>query len=178
MRNLVFLFIFVFSPLAYNASGNVGSPEIDKCKELVINNDVTPKTVKDEVIEVLSDWQTAEASYYDSRDSKQTKGVCDGIGAFGRAIGSGSVALGSSFTENFREKNLVVFIQIKNCDIVTPYGKGIFRVDDMMAQRFNKKGDFHIDFSHEDISLKLKRKGRFQVEFRIYKIIKTVDSYS
>lgn len=177
MKNfLVFLFIFIFSPVAI-VSGNIGKTEIGKSLELV-NLKPIPKTVKDTIVNELSDWQTAECSYYDPLDSSQTKANPDGIGTSMRKIESGSIGFGSSFTKNFIRDSLYVFIQVKDCNIITPYGKGIFRVDDMMRGRYNKEGKFYIDFFHEDLSLKLKRQGRFSVEFRVYKIVETADSYS
>ncbi|HAE36342.1 TPA: hypothetical protein DCX66_02775 [Candidatus Nomurabacteria bacterium] len=168
-KYLVFLFIFVFSPLAFNVSGNVGSPEIDKPKELVKSEPI-PKTVKDELIEAFSDWEVAEASYYDPMDSTQTKKNPDGKGTLGRLIKSGSVSIGASFSEVIYEKNMKVFLQIENMNIVTPYGKGIFRIDDIMASRFNKGNKIHIDFFHEDLNVKYKRLGRFKILFKIVKI--------
>lgn len=173
MRNLVLLFVFVFSPLALRSvSGNVGSPETDKFKMELVEKETTPKTAKDELIEVFSDWKVAEASYYDPKDSTQTKEECDGVGAFGRLIESGSVSIGSIFAETLREENIEVFLEIKNLSVMTPYGKGIFRIDDIMAVRFNRKEKIHIDFFHEDLDLKHKRLGRFKVQFRIIKISK------
>ncbi len=162
------MFVFIFSPVI---TGSNGSIKRDKLMELLSKKEtVAPKTVEVNILEAFSDWQTANASYYDSKDSTQTREDCNGIGAFGHYIMSGSIALGSAFTETFRKRGMEVFIQIKNFNIVTPYGKGIFRVDDIMSSKFNRKGKFHIDFYHEDLSLKQKRMGRFKVNFRIYKI--------
>ena len=133
---------------------------------------------QDKSIDTLSGWQKAKASYYNSKDPSQTKSNCNGVGAFGRRIKSGSIAMGSHLAKDLNKKGIVVFIQIKNCNIVTPYGKGIFRVDDVMAQKYNKNNAFHIDFFYKDLDSKHKRLGRFIVEFRIFKIVKTADSYS
>ena len=168
MRCLVLLFILIFSPVAI-VSGCIGKMKIDKTKELGKSEPIS-KTAKDELIEVFSEWKIAEASYYDPNDSAQTKKDCDGVGAFDRAIGSGSISLGSSFTEIIREEGMEVFIQVKGFNVITPYGKGIFRVDDTMSGRYNKVGKFHIDFFYEDLSLKHKRQGRFKIMFKIVKI--------
>ncbi len=144
--------------------------ERDKLMESKDEESAIPKTVEDEVKKVVLDWHTASASYYDSQDPEQTRSDCDGVGAFGNLIKSGSVALGSTFTETFRKNGMEVFIQIKGFNIVTPYGKGIFRVDDAMADRFNRKNHFYIDFFHEDLTLKRKLQGRFKVLFKIVKI--------
>lgn len=173
VRNLVFLFIFVFSPLAFIVSGeNVGSPEIDK-PEPVMMTPPAPKTMRDSIEEKLSDWQVAECSFYDPLDSSQTKANPDGVGTSMRKIESGSIGLGSSFTKDFiKDSSCVVFIQVKDCDIVTPYGKGIFRVDDTMRGRYNKGDKFYIDFFYGDLTYSLRRAGRFDVEFRVHKIVK------
>ncbi|MEI7689250.1 MAG: hypothetical protein WCI91_03660 [Candidatus Nomurabacteria bacterium] len=154
-------------------TGSHGSIERDKLMEILDKNKKesnTPKTVEDSLKQVISNWQIANATYYDPKDSSQTRKDCDGSGAFGRMIKSGSIALGSTFTSRIKEKGLDVFIQIKDFNIDTPYGKGIFRVDDAMASRFNKKDKFRIDFFHEDLSLKQKLEGRFKVMFKLIKI--------
>ena len=133
---------------------------------------------QDKSMDTLSGWQKAKASYYNSNDPSQTKSRCNGVGAFGRRIKSGSIAMGSNLAKNLNKKGIVVFVQVKNCNIVTPYGKGIFRIDDTMAQRYNKNDTFHIDFFYKDLNLKQKRLGRFIVEFRIYKIVKTTNPYN
>lgn len=169
MKNLVLLFIFIFSPLAFSVSGSYGKMEIDKFKELEKSEPVL-KTVKDELLEVFSDWNIAEASYYDPKDTTQTKENPDGKGTSGRMIGSGSIALGSFFAEKIKKEGIKVFIQVKDFNVMTPYGKGIFCVDDFMANRFNKKDKTYIDFFHKDLNLKYKRIGRFKILFKIVKI--------
>ena len=167
MKNLVLLFIFVFSPLAFNVSGNVGSPEIDKLE--MVEKEATPKTVKDELMEAFSAWKKAEASYYDPNDSTQTKEAADGKGTSGRLIQSGSISLGASFAKIIHDEGMEVFLEV-NLPILTPYGKGIFRVDDTMAERYAKSNKVHIDFFHEDLDSRHKRLGRFKIQFRIFKI--------
>ena len=168
MKCLVLLFIFIFSPVAI-VVGHIGKTEIDKTREL-LRNEAISKTVKNESIELFSDWKIAEASYYDPNDSTQTKENPDGIGNFERAVGSGSVALGSYLTELIRKDGVKVFIQVKDFNVMTPYGKGIFRVDDTMAERYNKEGMFYVDFFHKDLSFKHLRQGRFKIMFKIIKI--------
>jgi len=115
---------------------------------------------------INEDWHIAEASYYDCMDSTQTKSSPDGIGDSGRLIESGSISLGSIYTSEIIKKKRIVFVQIKDLDIVTPYGKGIFRVDDAMHERYNQEGLYYIDFLDKDLGEELKRKGRFNVEFK------------
>lgn len=167
-----FLFVFIFlSPII--KLGSSINTKTDKSVELTQKRMLDSTFVKEEVIGDILGWKTAKASYYDSNDPKQTKIDCDGVGASGRRIKSGSIALGSTFTKNFIKKDIVVFIQVKDCNIITPYGKGIFRVDDMMNHRYNNKDDhFFVDFFHEDVNSKQKRLGRFQIEFRVFKIVK------
>lgn len=174
MRNVVFLFVFIFSLFlpAINTTGNHGSTKTDKLLEPKVTKPA-PKTLEENVIEAFSNWQTAKASYYDSQDSNQTKSDCDGIGAFGRIIESGSIAFGSMITKTFKDRGLEVFIEVKDLHVVTPYGKGIFRIDDVMASRHNKENSYYIDFFQDDLNSKQKRLGRFKVKFRIIKIVKT-----
>ena len=96
------------------------------------------------------------------------------MGSFERMIQSGSIALGSSFTKFFiKEKDkMEVFIEIQNLNVVTPFGKGIFRLDDSMGSDFTNNEEFYLDFNKENLSNHLKGVGRFKVEFRIFKIRK------
>ena len=177
MKKFSFLLFLVFSPVAI-VTGTIGIPEKGKLKIEMVETKIISKTVKERTIcdslfvaiASLSKWQTASASYYDPKDSCQTRKNCDGLGAFKRLIKSGSIGLGSSFTKKIRERGLSVYIKIKDFDTYTPFGKGIFRVDDIMSSRYNKKDNFHIDFYPEDLSLKQKLKGRFRVKFKMYKI--------
>lgn len=166
MRNLVFLFVFVFSilrPLAI-VSGNT---KTDTSKK---------ESTSHKFLRPVSNWQTAEATYYDSQDQAQTRAGGDGIGSFGRLIKSGSIAIGSAFITELSKENEIVFVQIENFNVMTPYGKGIYRVDDTMAERFRKKGKLYVDFFHKDLNLRLKQKGRFNVKLRFLKMITKTDS--
>lgn len=162
-KSFVFLFVFIF--LTAKCS-NLRNIETDKPqKEDSVSLDTVPKMLQKDTIV----WNVANASFYNSKDPSQTKKRADGIGASGRRIRSGSIAFGSPATKNFI-KNKIVYIEIKDCNIVTPYGKGIFRVDDSMNKRFNREDKFFIDFHHKDLTSKQKRMGRFNIEFRVYKI--------
>lgn len=175
MKYLSFLLIFIFSPFI-GLNGGIGKMEIGKqgrSEEIV-----SPKTAEVEkdslaiAIKVLSDWQVASGTYYNPKDSSQTRRNTDGVGAFGRAIESGSIALGSTFTKFFLEKKekIKIYVEIKNLNVITPFGKGIFRVDDSMGKCSPSAEDFFLDFHEEDLTSYLKRVGRFDVVFRIYKI--------
>lgn len=121
---------------------------------------------------IVDDWKVAEASYY--YPSRMNNGY-GGYGATGRRIKTGSIAVGSHFfKENFIKKGNIVYIQIKDSDVITPYGKGVFRVDDLMGPRYNnrrKKDNFFIDFFYKDVNREHRKAGRFNVMFRIYKIL-------
>lgn len=169
-----FLFIFVFSPLAFYVGGFDGSPEIDKSKG--VEEKVAPKTELEEdslhvAIALLSKWQIAKGTYYDPKDSTQTKVNPDGMGAFGRMVESGSIALGSELTKFLvkASDSLEFYVEIKNLNVRTPFGKGIFRLDDRMKYEGER---FLLDFHEEDLSEHLKRQGRFKVLFRIHEIRK------
>lgn len=174
MRCLVLLFIFIFSPLAFNASGSYGKTEIGKTKELVKSEPIL-KTAKDKLEEAFSEWKVASATYYDPLDTAQTKKNPDGRGTSGRIISFGSVALGSSFTESIWKEKMEVFIEVRNLKnevlpIVTPYGIGIFRVDDSKPWYYKDANRVHIDFFQGDLNLKYRRLGRFKILFKIVKI--------
>ncbi|HLP86302.1 MAG TPA: hypothetical protein VK153_00265 [Candidatus Paceibacterota bacterium] len=119
-------------------------------------------------------WMKANASYYDPLDSNQTKKNPDGIGSFNRKICSGSIALGSAIAKTYKDKGLIVFIEVDmdSIDFITPYGKNIFRVDDVMAKRYRVEGKYYLDFFHKDLCEDYKKMGRFDVRFRIIKIEK------
>jgi len=176
MKKVSFLFIFVFSPLAFCVSGFDGSPEIDKPNR--VEEIVNPKTVEikdslDIAISELSSWKMAKGTYYDPKDSTQTRSNPDGKGSFDRVIESGSIAIGSNLAKFFKDAkdDVEIFIEIKNLNVVTPYGKGIFRVDDTLNERYcSNHGKYFLDFSEEDLPFHLIKKGRFDVLFRIYKI--------
>lgn len=184
MKYLVLLFVFIFSPVALSVSGHIGKMEIAKLES--ITNVVVPKTVKEEAvsdslaiaIKTLSDWQFASGSYYDPKDTLQTRKGGDGKGAFDRMIQSGSIALGSSFTKFFQEEreNMKVFFEVKlygvrDSIIVTQFGTGIFRLDDLKPKSKSfKKHNYSLDFNQEDLTKKMKQIGRFRVMFRIHRI--------
>lgn len=164
MKKFVFLFLLIgLFLMAYAPEGN---------------NEVKKNKMLEEMERVMNlfdsnqNWLPAEASYYDPMDPKQTKEKPDGIGAFGRRIVSGSVAMGSPQAKLFRKKKSVVFIKVKDLDVHTPYGKGIFRVDDLKNDRYqDKDGKYYIDFFEKDLNAYYLKQGRFKVSFRYHKII-------
>ena len=179
MKKLSFLFFFVFSPIAV-VIGVHGSPEKGKLKVEMGEIEPISKTVEEEscdslaiAIKTLSDWQVASGSYYDPKDTTQTKVDCDGKGAFERMVQSGSIALGSSFTKFFVKKKKEIEVLIEtNLNVVTPFGKGIFRLDDKMGEDYSIDGDYFLDFHEENLTKELILAGRFKVLFRIHEIRK------
>jgi hypothetical protein len=178
MRKFGFLLFLAFSPVAI-ATGVIGIPEKGKLKIEMEETKPISKTVKEEsncdslsiAIETLSNWQLASGTYYDPKDTSQTKEGGDGKGAFERMIQSGSIALGSSFTKFFvkEKRKMKVFIET-NLNVMTPFGKGIFRLDDKMAGVYSIDNHYFLDFIEENLTKKLKQVGRFDVLFRIHKI--------
>jgi hypothetical protein len=135
----------------------------------------------------ISNWQVASASYYDPMDSAQVgKKIPDGIGASGRLVGPGSIAMDSVFvvnvTNNFKD---TVYVQINEVaryeregetfylklNIKTPYGKvnNIFRSDDTMPKSKTILGD-RADLCICDMDSVMKEIGRFIITYRVVKI--------
>jgi len=105
---------------------------------------------------------------YDPKDPKQTKNNPDGIGAYGRKIESGSIGFGNRVFQSALKAGEKIYIKVKGFeDIKTPYGDGVFRIDDTMNQRYSKKGQFNIDFYINDLDKERTKKGRFPIEFKI-----------
>lgn len=169
MRKLVFLFISIFSLFALELGTTSGSTKLDK--PIMVMDTLTIKTVKNEAVADSLAWKNAEGTYYDPKDKKQTKKHPDGRGTSGRKIKSGSVGLSSEWVRELMLKEYFILIQIKDCNKITRYGKGIFCVDDCLNPRYDKKKKFHIDFYHKDVTFKQKQIGRFKIKFRVYKII-------
>lgn len=180
---LIFLFVFVFFPSDLEVN-NVFCESIKNTKISKIKEFANPRKTVRHHEDLLDDncgftvdtttWHNASASYYDALDSSQTKDNPDGIGAFGRRIHPGSIALGSSVTKVLIEKNLIAFVEVKDLkDVNTPYGKGVFRVDDKMGCKFSKKNRFYVDFNQHDLNQELRRLGRFKIRFRFVGFAKT-----
>ena len=166
----LFAFIFLFNiPKVGNCIDK--NSKIDKIRLTEKIDSISDSVKKETLVRDSLVWQTAIASYYNPYDRKQTKKKPDGLGTSDRHIRSGSISFGSSSTRCSLKKGLIIFIEVKDCPIVTPYGKGIFRIDDSMGKRFNKDKKFYIDFFQKDLDSKHKRMGRFKVKFRIYKIV-------
>jgi len=130
------------------------------------------QNIKDPVEKKLaSNWTTGEGTFYDPNDPNQTKPNPDGIGAYGRKIGPGSVAFGNRYFQSRLKSGEEIFIKVKGLDnIKTPYGNGVFRIDDTMHERYNKKGKFNMDFYNKDVDAEFKKKGRMPLDFKIVQL--------
>lgn len=118
--------------------------------------------------EELKDWTTGEASYYNPKNPAETRAGTNGVGAYGRPVESGSVAFGNRVFHSALKKGEQVFIQVKGFENVkTPYGNGIFRVDDTMNKRYDKEGQYNIDFNPADLTKEQKSRGRYPIEFKV-----------
>ena len=76
------------------------------------------------------------------------------------------------FIEIIHKQKISIYVQVNNKDIniVTPYGKNIFRVDDKMAKEFCREDRFYIDFFYKDIDMEHRNLGRFKIKFRVINI--------
>ena len=171
MKKIIILIIFILFNLfsfTTNVDGNT------KTKKLFLIKKINKNLSKILCLEIPSCEYKAEASYYNPKDSRQTKKEADGIGAFGRRIESGSIALGSIWTKYFIDNRLIIFVYIKieGLDVETPYGKNIFRVDDQMNKRYRTDDKYFIDFNPNDLDKRYKELGRFNVRFKFCKIMK------
>lgn len=81
-------------------------------------------------------YKSFSATYYDPKDPRQTKINADGIGAFNKPVQFGDVAMG---LRKYKQGDLVEIKEL--ADIKTPYGNGIFRVNDKKNKRYNTGGD-------------------------------------
>lgn len=126
----------------------------------------TPR--QERIYRELKDWTTGEASYYNPKDPAQTRKGTTGVGAYGRQVEPGSAAFGNRVFHDTLKKGEKIYIEVKGFeDVKTPYGDGIFRIDDTMNLRYSKKGQFNIDFHPADLTPEQKKKGRYGIEFRI-----------
>lgn len=172
MKEAVLLFVFIFSPVIIVA-GSRGRTETgqEKLEVAEVIVPAHPKTLEQIILQAFSNWQEVNATWYDPMDPKQTRKNPDGRGAFGRMIKSGSIAFGSAFTEIFRLEKMLVYVETRDLNIMTPYGLGIFRVDDKMA---NESG-CRIDFFQGDLNQEQKIQLKNGVTFRICRIEKVIN---
>lgn len=115
-----------------------------------------------------SGWQEGEGSYYNPNNPAETRAKTTGVGAYGRRIESGSVAFGNRVFHGALKRGEKIYIKVEGFEnIRTPYGNGVFRVDDTMNPRYNKKGKFNIDFNASDLDKTRKNEGRFPLRWMV-----------
>jgi len=111
------------------------------------------------------------ATWYSPLDATQTKENPDGKGAYGRKIDYGSVAFGNRKFQDRLKKGEEIFIKVDGFENVeTPYGMGVFRIDDTMNKRFDIPNMYKIDFYEGDmdqIKEKTGKAGKFNIRFRV-----------
>lgn len=77
-----------------------------------------------------------KATHYNPTDPRQTKANANGIGAFNKPVQFGDVATGN---RKYKQGELIAIDELK--DVQTPYGSGIFRVNDRKNIRYNNGTD-------------------------------------
>ncbi len=113
------------------------------------------------------------ATNYDPYDPAQTRPNTNGEGALGRKVVFGDVAIGNRIELAVAKFNLKqgksIFIEIPELkDIKTPYGYGVFRVNDSMAIRYNGLNRVDVALPKEHYDLK-KRIGKIKITYKYKK---------
>ena len=165
---LIIVFLLIIYPCLTDFSGSYKT-DINK----LIKKRLSKKATKARVYKDLSSWKKARATHYNSLDPRQTRKNTNGKGSSCRMIKSGSIALGYFLTDNIIRNKIKVFVQIKakNLNIITPYGRNIFLVDDSMNQRFSSiESEYNVDFNQNDLNSYFKTIGTFEVEIKIFRI--------
>lgn len=80
--------------------------------------------------------KTFMATHYDPTDESQTRKGGGGVGAFNKPVQFGDVAMG---LRKYKQGTLIEIPELK--DVKTPYGDGVFRVNDKKNARYNKGND-------------------------------------
>ena len=127
-----------------------------------------PETVLNETAnaeEVGTPFIEFKVTHYNPKDPNQTKKNADGVGAFNEPVEFGDVAMG---LRKYPQGTLIEIEELK--DVLTPYGMGIFRVNDKKNIRFDE-GDENFDIAvPEDYEGKddlRKRIGNNKFRFRV-----------
>ena len=82
------------------------------------------------------DYKKFKATYYNPTDINQTKKDNIGIGAFNNPVNFGDVAMG---VRKYKQGTLIEIPELK--DVKTPYGNGLFRINDKKNIRYNTGQD-------------------------------------
>ncbi len=76
--------------------------------------------------------QEFTATHYDPYDPNQTRPGGEGIGAFNKKVEWGDVAMGQ---RKYAQGTLIKIPEL--ADVSTPYGKGVFRINDKKNKRYS-----------------------------------------
>lgn len=82
------------------------------------------------------EYKPFKATYYDPTDAAQTRPGGTGIGAFNRPVQFGDVAMGN---RKYKKGDLIHIKEL--ADVATPFGNGVFRVNDKKNKRYNTGSD-------------------------------------
>ena len=111
--------------------------------------------------------QTFMATHYDPYDPRQTRPDGGGIGAFGKKVEWGDVAMGQ---RKYKQGTLIEIPELE--DVKTPYGMGVFRVNDKKNKRYStpeagENFDIAIPSSVANAKELRNRVGRSNMTFKV-----------
>lgn len=96
-------------------------------------------TTKNKIVSGMvkkSSTKPVKVTYYNPNDPAQTRPGGTGVGAFNQPVQFGDVAMG---VRKYKQGDLIYIEELK--DVPTPYGDGVFRVNDKKNIRYNKGTD-------------------------------------
>jgi hypothetical protein len=145
--------------------------EPEKVKKIIVQQKATANQAAIEQQKKTQPIKVFSATHYDPMDARQTKANPNGIGAFNKKVEFGDVAMGN---RQYAQGTKIYIPELK--DVKTPYGNGVFRVNDVKNDRYNNgKDSFDIALG-KDVpgaeALK-KRIGNNQMHFQIIDTTKT-----
>ena len=116
---------------------------------------------------VVNAGQKFMATHYDPYDPRQTRPDGGGIGAFGKKVDWGDVAMGQ---RKYKQGDLIEISELK--DVKTQYGNGIFRVNDKKNKRYSmptagENFDIAVPSSVANANELRKRIGRSTMTFKL-----------
>jgi hypothetical protein len=126
----------VLGGAALGTGALIGAKDGEYISEKVMPEIKVRKNNKIETYKVLEEGKM-RSTYYDPLDPKQTRPNTDGTGAYGRLVEWGDLA-----TNKYPKDTMIFIEELKNYE--TPFGMGIFRVNDTMNPRFKKTLDIAI----------------------------------
>lgn len=141
-------------------------------KKQIVNNLVANA----KPVDPYAGYKKATLTYYDPTDPKQTRPDTDGTGAYGKKMQFGDVAVGNR--SKYKKGDVLEIPKFKDTD--TPYGKGIFKVYDVMNKSFNEPNNDYIDvaiprmykgadvgMNYADADAMEKKVNKQQIQFKI-----------